>query len=308
MTAHFANPGICETVKLLLVGNNPAVAVRVQGLLDDISSDRFEAVHAQGLADALIRLDMEEFRAVLLVLSDGAEGPDNLAKISQHVSAVPVVVISNEKSDKQWTKIPKGSLQGFLSDSDLTSAMLESALRTALQIHALRRELKEARQREHHERRMRLLERLSGAPQSVVTTHNRGGEPLKETSFEKFTALSCQYGEVLEMTLAKNASAKVVSDRLRAISEELGAIKAGPNDLLDIHGHALRLKSCGVSERQADICAEESRLMLIEAMGYLTSYYRNYSNYALSIINSMSPAEAPRRVPRAKVATLRPAG
>ena len=303
MSAQFAGTATSEAIKVLFVGKDQGDAARVRGLLEMASSENYEVQQSMCIADALHCLDIDGFKAILLALTAGSdEGPDSVAKLSQHAPTVPVVVIAEANGEGLWEKMPKEAVHGFLIGEHLTAAMLESAVRTALQINSLQQELRETRLREQHERRMRLLERLSGSPQTVVTTHNRGGETLKESSLEKFMSLSHQYGEVLDMVLSRNASSRVISDALRAISEELGIMKAGPNDLLDIHGHALRMKSCGASEKQAETCAEESRLMLIEAMGYLTSYYRNYSNYTLSIINTISP-EA-RRIPKPQAASL----
>ncbi|MDH4100137.1 MAG: response regulator [Nitrospirota bacterium] len=291
MTAQFRESTKREVRNILLTGGSSKEAAEMQDILDKSCLGRCEIVQVDDIPSAVALLETNDFRLILLALSGGIDGPGSLAKINQHAPSIPVVALSGGSDGSQWKKARKELFHGYIDSNVMSKEAVESVLMTALSIYSLRKDLKESRVRENHERRMRLLERLSGAPQPAITTHVRGIEPLKEANFEKFSELSHHYGEVLEMALAKNAPARVISDGIRTISEELGAIKAGPNDLLDIHGNALRMKSCGVSEKQADVCAEESRLMLIEAMGYLTSYYRNYSSYAVSMINSVYSSE-----------------
>ena len=61
------------------------------------------------------------------------------------------------------------------------------------------------------------------------------------------------------------------------MAEELGLLKAGPRDVVEIHSTALKEKRHKVTPQKAQAYAEEGRLMALQLMGHLVSYYRNYS-------------------------------
>ena len=52
--------------------------------------------------------------------------------------------------------------------------------------------------------------------------------------------------------------------------------RQGPRDVIDLHTVALRSKF-GRGERVVHAYFEESRVLLLELMGYLASYYRTYA-------------------------------
>lgn len=297
MSAQFASQSFGGAIGVLLVGDSTGDAGFIRDMLEDAGNGRFELEHAKSLADALGRIDEKKFQAILFDRSMAdSEGPEALARIRQYKPTVPVIVLTGGDGEDAQMLMLKEKSHGYVAKKHLSPHLLTYAICSAIQTHALQQELREARWRENQEKRLRLLERLSGSPQAAVTAHNLGVEAVKDALPGKFRDLSQRYGDLLEMALTHGRTARDISEGLRAISEELGALKAAPRDLLDVHSETLRIKSCGSSLEKAKEYADEGRLMLIEAMGYLVSYYRNYSNYAMSVINTISP-EA-RRAPR----------
>lgn len=297
MSAHFASQSLAGTVGILFVGDCNGDAGFVGDMLEEAGNGLFDMVHAKRLADALGYLDEKRFQVILFDRSlVDAEGAEVLARIRQYKPTVPVIVLTGGDGEDEQLQMLKEKSHGYVAKKHLSPHLLRYSICSAIQTHALQQELKEARWREHQEKRLRLLERLSGSPQTAVTAHNLGVEAVKDALPDRFRDLSQRYGDLLEMALAHGSTARNISEGLRAISEELGAMKAAPRDLLDIHSETLRIKSCGATLAKAKEYADEGRLMLIEVMGYLVSYYRNYSNYAMSVINTISP-EA-RRAPR----------
>lgn len=297
MIAQFASPLVAETmdaekIRLLLLDESLGDARFIMELLEEAEGERFELVHTECVADALSYLDKEGFQTILINLSPaGGNNAETLATMRQYQSSVPVLVIYDGKGDGRKAGMMKDVAQGYVAREHLSAALLVQAVCSAIEISRLKRELKETRWREQQEKRMRLLERLSGSPQPAVNAQYTGSEGVKDSLPDRFRDLSQRYGYLLEMALerpARNAT-RDISEGLRAISEELGVLKAAPRDLLDVHSETLRIKSCGSTLEKAKECADEGRLMLIEAMGYLVSYYRNYSTYAMSIISTISP-------------------
>ncbi len=102
------------------------------------------------------------------------------------------------------------------------------------------------------------------------------GAHLHDRMPEVFQQFLLRYEELLDLALDQRAF-KVdhrLSDKLRALSKRLGQLRAGPRDLVEIHSTALKQKVSGTTPNRKQAAAEEGRLMLLELMGYLTTYYR----------------------------------
>ncbi len=122
------------------------------------------------------------------------------------------------------------------------------------------------------------LARLSGASPAAMTARTFGVLPLSEAMPDIFRELTERYAQVLDMALEQRTY-KVqhpISRELRVIAERLGFARAGPRDVIDTHTHALRTK-LGRGERVVHAYFDESRVLLLELMGYLASYYRTYA-------------------------------
>ena len=88
--------------------------------------------------------------------------------------------------------------------------------------------------------------------------------------------LAQQYGGLMDRVLEQRVY-KVqhhASEGMRLLAEELGFVKAGPRDVIEMHTTVLKTKVCGALPQKADVYAEEGRLMILELMGHLVSYYR----------------------------------
>ena len=59
------------------------------------------------------------------------------------------------------------------------------------------------------------------------------------------------------------------------MADELGFLKAGPRDVVQIHRAVLKKKTREVVIAKAQAYAEEGRLLALELMGHLVSYYRD---------------------------------
>ncbi len=102
------------------------------------------------------------------------------------------------------------------------------------------------------------------------------GAHLHDRMPEVFQQFILRYAELLDLALDQRAF-KVdhhLSDKLRALSKRLGQLRAGPRDLVEIHSKALKKKVAGSTPNRKQAAAEEGRLLLLELMGYLTTYYR----------------------------------
>ncbi|WP_298818511.1 PAS domain-containing protein [Chloroflexus sp.] len=100
--------------------------------------------------------------------------------------------------------------------------------------------------------------------------------PLRQRDAEHFQRALNRYGELLEAALASRVHRLPAPSRsLRELGEWLGSIWAAPRDLIDIHLQAMRDRSQDHTPKKLQAYFEEGRLLLLELMGHLASYYRS---------------------------------
>ena len=134
------------------------------------------------------------------------------------------------------------------------------------------------------EQELHSLERLS-TPKTATTAQMLGLMPLHQDGPTLFNEVLQRYGDLMELALEQQAYRVEhnISGNLRSIAEELGYLKAGPRDVVELHSSALKRKTSQASHAKAQAYVEEGRVMVLELMGYLASYYRTYSMGATTV-------------------------
>jgi len=121
------------------------------------------------------------------------------------------------------------------------------------------------------------LTQYSEPHKSVITSEYLGVKPLRTAVADIFEEFVGKYEEWMELSLEKELF-KVdnnISTNLQNMAERLGFFYATPRDLVEIHVKALQHKTEKLSSRKAQLYADVGRIMLLELMGYLLSFYRN---------------------------------
>ncbi len=121
------------------------------------------------------------------------------------------------------------------------------------------------------------LRQYSEPQKSVITSEYLGVKPLRTAVADVFEEFVGKYEEWMELALEKELF-KVdnnISTNLQNMAERLGFFYATPRDLVEIHVKALQHKTEKLSSRKAQLYADVGRIMLLELMGYLLSFYRN---------------------------------
>jgi hypothetical protein len=118
---------------------------------------------------------------------------------------------------------------------------------------------------------------MSKPPIQGVTAGAFGLRPLKESSPQIYDTLITHYMQILERAVERRIY-KInndISSDLHKLSDQLGFARAGPRDVVELHVTALQRLAEGLSRTQAAAYADEGRLLMVELMGYLTSFYRH---------------------------------
>jgi len=123
------------------------------------------------------------------------------------------------------------------------------------------------------------LEAYSAAARTSNTASSLGVAPLHQTHPGAFQELAAELGVFMDQAM-KQKMYKVkrdVSGKLRSLADRLGALHAGPRDVVQAYVQALQDKTRDAHDQKARAYTDEGRLLLIELMGYLATYYHNRS-------------------------------
>lgn len=135
----------------------------------------------------------------------------------------------------------------------------------------------EERRIEALEGELQALALLAAPATTSITAQIFGVRSVREAFPTVFTELSQQYADILERALEQRIYkvADNTSEALRLLAQRLGNLQAGPRDVVEVHTHALREKHARASNPlKAQAYTAEGRLVALEVMGHLVSYYR----------------------------------
>ncbi|MCU7497391.1 MAG: PAS domain S-box protein [Ignavibacteria bacterium] len=123
-----------ESIKLLVVEDNPGDAALIEEMIGDISEIRVEMLHVTRLTAGLEALEKYSMDAVLLDLGlPDSFGIDTLHRIQTHTSGVPVVVMTGLNDKQVAVKAIKAGAQDYLVKGRIDSELLEHSLRYAIE-------------------------------------------------------------------------------------------------------------------------------------------------------------------------------
>ncbi len=125
------------------------------------------------------------------------------------------------------------------------------------------------------------FEQLAGrASVSAVTAQMFGSTALHERAPAEHAKIVARYGELLGVALDRRAyrgQGERLSDELRALAERLGDLGASPREVTEVHARALGGAVRGATAKKSQALLAEGRMMALELMGNLASYYRRRS-------------------------------
>ncbi len=120
------------------------------------------------------------------------------------------------------------------------------------------------------------LEALAGPAPAAVTAALYAAAPLRETSPATFADLTNEFGTLLELALEQRGFKVThpLGERLRALGDRLGFLHAGPRDVVAVYSTALKARAAGAAPARTAAYVDEGRLLALELMGNLVTYYR----------------------------------
>jgi PAS domain S-box-containing protein len=102
---------------------------------------------------------------------------------------------------------------------------------------------------------------------------------LRDQSKELFNTLLQRFAKTMDMALEQRILRvhHPIANELHVLAGELGQLKAGPRDVIDIYINALQSLSNQALPEKNQAYAEEGRLLALELMGNMVSFYKKQS-------------------------------
>ncbi len=102
-------------------------------------------------------------------------------------------------------------------------------------------------------------------------------ELIKIAYHKEFKNITKEYTAILNKSIQQRMFKNNENDPdpIKKLAAELSFLKAGARDIIDIHKEALKYMLNEDSAKRAFLIKEESRIVLLEIMGYLLNFYRN---------------------------------
>jgi len=257
---------------ILVVDDEADSAESVRFALEK-SDFRVAVVHTAELAFRFLEREQPDLVLLDVVLPDipGIEFCKAL-KLDQRYASIPVVLISGQRVSAE------DRIQGIENGA---FDYLTRPFKATELVSALHKAISAARDREDETSANRELESyqtLSIRP-AKETASLYNSAPLKKEYPESFQYLLAEYNHLLDESieirffLVENN----LRQRLGILAESLGFLKAGAKDIIDLHRQCIMGRLEKATPKEQKVILEESRLMLIELMGYMINHYRKKS-------------------------------
>ena len=261
---------------VLLVDDDPDDYVIVRDLLSEIEGLEVNLDWESSYEAGLEAIEREQHQVYLLDYRLGQrDGLELLKQAIKNGCKAPMIPSTGQGERAVDLEAMNAGADDYLLKDRVDSTTLERSIRYALE---RRRLLMEIEQRER-ELEVRSLEQLSQPQATEVASQLVGNAPLRETLPDIFEELVGRYWNLLEIVLEGEPSDEGYDVRreLGEIGQQLGSLNVGPSDVVAIHADAFKQKIRDAKPQKAQAYIRESRLLIIELLSNLVTFYRNLS-------------------------------
>ncbi|MBF0260322.1 MAG: response regulator [Magnetococcales bacterium] len=276
-----------QSIRVLLIEDDPGFASLLEEWLAErgrthstILPSRILLTQVSHLSHALETLENNAFDILLIDLNlPDSMGLETFERIRHHAATYPVIVLSGLDDESLAIQAVRSGAQDYLVKNHTDGNLLFRSIWHAMERHALKVALEQMREAERRERENRSLERLSDRNLSRVASEFLGIQELKRDHQERFQLLVARFGTVLDQQIHMRTHKVVynISDELKQVAAELGYLRCGPRDVVDLYQAILEKREVPGVPLKNEAIHEECRYLAFELMGRLVSYYRPYA-------------------------------
>lgn len=265
---------------LLVEDNNKFTDLVRDALACEGTPQEYDIVVVSRMDKALDVADDGGFDLILLGISvPNADSIEDMKSLCIRSQGTPIVVLTGENDTAFASQAIQSGTRDCLCGNEVSAPLLRRVAGYAIERNRIQRRLDELRTKTEREEEISKLATLCGPSNLTTTLKSLSSAPLVDARPKEFSAEIKNYGTLLDRLLSASDEDEknVIKEDLHGLADRLGALNAGPRDLVEIHKAALsqRLQGPFITDSSASI--EEGRLLLLQLMGHLVSYYRRLS-------------------------------
>lgn len=269
---------------ILLVEEDPVTVTLIQTLLTQSPQSRLAEnievtlTTATTLKAAIALCQEQSFDILLLDLFlPETQGISTLVELRKTCSNKAIIVLTHSDDETLVIQAFQHGADGYLRLKSLDENLLFYEVLSVLERQNYRANLESQQRLANQQQEYQNLELLVSSTTSI-TARLFGSDTIKVCFPDLFQELKQTYGKILDLALEQRAFRVEynLSEQLRLLADKLGFLKASPRDVIELHSTTLKEKNRDVSLAKAQAYVVEGRLMILELMGYLTSFYRKY--------------------------------
>ena len=224
-------------------------------------------------------LAQQDFDLIVVNLErDRRAGLDAIAALSKHAVGKPLIALLKDWDEETAVAALRLGAQDCLIKSELSRSRLGRAARYAIERHRFQIDEDQRRGQSEQARELNELGFLANPPPLAISARSLGMVAIAERAGDDFRRLTQAYHALIERVVHDRGDDRgAIAEDLTRIAAELGGMGAGPRDVIDLHKAAIAANVGVGSVSHARARVEEGRLILLQLMGYLVSFYRALS-------------------------------
>jgi len=266
-------------IKVLLVEDNPDDIELLRILSSEMHPNHLDFTIAGTLSAGIDFASQKVYDIVLLDLFlPDSEGIETLIRFSSVIYKFPVIVMTGHNDENAAVEAVHRGAQDYLIKGSLDASLFWHSITYAIERKKMLAEMDFLHQKERQEKEINFLKEMSDVSSTETTARFLGIAPLKSYSPDDYKEILAEYEAILDRAVEKRIYKikEPLSDDLRNLADSLGFLKAGPRDLIEIHTSVIEKEYKQIPRQKAQAYVEEGRIILLELMGYLVMFYRNY--------------------------------
>ncbi|MEM0951425.1 MAG: response regulator [Cyanobacteria bacterium P01_H01_bin.74] len=275
------------TIAVLLIEDDWDDVEIIRILLAEAQSVQFSLTAVGTYDEGKVLATNDEFDVYLVDYRLGSKnGLDFIKEFSNAPISKPAILLTGDTQESLDIDALNAGATDYLKKGDFNSAILEKTIRYALERKNYQGALQDANRNlqvlKQLERELQSLSHFSSSGAKLpVSERMMGAASLNESHPSSFNAIVDNFKRLIEKALKaqmfKDHSSTVSTD-LHKMANQLGFLMATPKDVIDCYSLAIKSMCEDASTKRSQIIIEEGRILLVQLMGYLCSYYRLFAS------------------------------
>lgn len=262
-----------QAISIGCVEDHAADVALLKHALSQTRIDIKTFLHAETLQGLGAMIDANVDVVLLDLGLPDSQGMDTVSKARQIAGSIPLIVLTG--SNESGLQAIAAGADDFLDKDLIGGGQLARVVGYAVERHRLRVRLDQL----ESERELQEISARSRPSNAQLTSQLLGERPLKDVAPEVYKLGVEEFVSVVRLRLQTNAMGNAEPDdnRMRELGERIALRNAGPDDVVSILTEAVDRQRLHMGPSQFGPFVRESRVALIELMGFVLAFYRRHA-------------------------------